>query len=417
MQRQTRARLTAAALAVLVAACDRSLPTGTTADDQPSAASPTDARGQPAARAAQLERLARRMARAMADPEFRSRVKAELDASPVVEHKLHFQRFLHRNGGGPLRDLARLNGEAEPAVAADADSAITLEMYFPVPAHRAAWRGDGQLLVATALGDRDTPIAYDVRGRRHALSAASPPSTPVLAVVPAETNFDRVEPSREVVCGQMRISAACTTTGGSTPPSVPVTGLYMSKVHLGETFESWLKGDPEIEILVLGQKGATDSLTKYQCIGQRAAGSYYFDQNGTDWSGNVLLFSQTQLNSYKQQHPGQSVRLFFMEDDDTSCELRTSNTSLQTLIGTVDAATRGLSGGRDSTTSTLQRVYKYALAAQKIYAVVASFINSNDDLIGNAVESATTGEYYTGYNWVLKGENGRTNGSINIQMR
>ena len=106
-----------------------------------------------------------------------------------------------------------------------------------------------------------------------------------------------------------------------------------------------------------------------------------------------------------------------MEDDDTACELRTSNASIQTLIGTVDGITRGLSGGRDSTSSLLQRVYKYAKAAQKVYAVVASFINTNDDMIGNAVESVTVGEYYTGYNWVLKGEGGRTNGYINLLMR
>jgi hypothetical protein len=295
---------------------------------------------------------------------------------------------------------------------------MTLEMYFPVPEHRAAWRGGDDLLVATALKDGDTPVAYDVRGRRYVLSAERPPVAPVLALVPAETDFDRPGPSAALACGEMRIASAACSPGETSPP-VPsvIRGLYMTKSSLRESFESWLKGSPEIEILVLGQKGATDSLTKYQCIGQRASGSYYFDQNGTNWSGNVLLFSQTQLDNYKAQHAGQSVRLFFMEDDDTACELRNKNASIQTLIGTVDELTRGLSGGRDTVTSLSQRLYKYALAAQKIYAVVASFINTNDDMIGNAVESATTGEYYTGYNWVLKGEGGRTNGFINLLMR
>jgi hypothetical protein len=428
MHQRIRVRLAAPLLAAIVAACDRPVPTAVP-DEQPPAANAGDTstgRGAGGAEAsaaadgpatrARLERLTRRFARAMAEPEFRKLVKAELEASPVAEQKLHVGRFLRGDNRRALRELARLNGEPEAGVSADADGPIALEMYLPVPSHRASWRGGDELLVASALTDRDAPIAYDLRGRRHVLSPDAPPTAPVLAIVPAETDFDRTAPSSEVACGQMMVSAACGSTTTS-PTSTLTPGLYMSKVHLREEFESWLKGAPEIEILVLGQKGSTDSLTKYQCIGQRAAGSYYFDQNSTNWSGNVLLFSQTQLNNYKAQHPGQALRIFFMEDDDTACELRNNNASVQTLLGTVDGITRGLSGGRDSTTSFLQRIYKYAVAAQKIYAVVASFINTNDDMIGNAAESVTIGEYYTGYNWVLKGDGGRTNGYINLLMR
>jgi hypothetical protein len=412
--RRRLARLVLGAAALVATACDQQPPTATREEHAPAAEPIGRIGAQP--KRAQLERLARRVARAMADSAFRSSVKAELDHSPVVEHKLHFQRFLHGTDRRGLRRLAQLNGETESQVDEDVMAAVALEMYFPVPSHRAAWRGGDDILVATTIGDRDTPVAYDVRGRRHLLRADRPPATPVLAVVPAEPNFDRPAPSAVIACGQMRVSAACAPVEGPTPAPPPPTGLYMTKVLLRESFESWLKGDPEIEVLVLGQKGATDSLTRYQCAGQRAIGSYYFDQNATNWSGNVLLFSQTQLDNYKAQHPGQSIRLFFMEDDDTSCELRNSNTSIQNLIGTVDGITRGLSGGRDST-SGLQRIYKYALAAQKLYSVVASFINSNDDMIGNAVASATIGEYSTGYNWVLKGEKGQTNGYINLLMR
>jgi hypothetical protein len=239
----------------------------------------------------------------------------------------------------------------------------------------------------------------------------------VLAVEPAETRFDR--PRARELAQAVCTPETCGTGGSGGTGSTP--GLYLSASHLTQTFESWLKGSPEIEILVLGQKGTTDSLTKYQCIGERATGPYFFDQDGLDWRGNALLFSQAQLDAFKQQHPGQAVRLFFMEDDDTSCEIRNSPMTLQKLIGDVDAATRGLSGGRDTTTAgsdgVFRKVYKYANVVQRLYSLVASLLNSNDDLIGNAVEDATIGVSYPGYNWVLKAENGTTNGWISVQMR
>ena len=67
-------------------------------------------------------------------------------------------------------------------------------MYLPVPAHRAAWRGDDNLLVATVGADHEAPVAFTLDGRRIVLDAERPPATPVLVVVPVETDFDH--PSR-----------------------------------------------------------------------------------------------------------------------------------------------------------------------------------------------------------------------------
>ena len=58
-----------------------------------------------------------------------------------------------------------------------------------MPAHRAAWRGDGRVLVATALRDHDVPVAFDTAGNRYLLSSETPPAIPVLALVPVETDF------------------------------------------------------------------------------------------------------------------------------------------------------------------------------------------------------------------------------------
>jgi len=51
-----------------------------------------------------------------------------------------------------------------------------------------------------------------------------------------------------------------------------------------------------------------------------------------------------------------------------------------------------------------------------VWQALASWIKSNDELVGNAVEDDIVGAYYSGYNWFVKGENNITNGWINLVM-
>ena len=196
-----------------------------------------------------MDRLARRLARSLADPDFRAYVRAELDRSPVIEHKLHLQRFLNRSNGRVSKQVARLAAESESSIRADADAAGPLEIYFPVPEHRAAWTGGPELLVASAREDREAPVAYDVRGRRQVLSPDAPPATPVLAVVPVETDFGPDAVHR--LCRD----ATATAPPPPPPPPPPPTGLFMTYAHFVQDFEGWLKGSPEFEIHILGQSG------------------------------------------------------------------------------------------------------------------------------------------------------------------
>src|SRR6266550_6065439 len=137
------------------------------------------------------EALAKMVAKGLRNPAFRAYLKAQLDASPYCEHKLQFETFLAANSARAAREIAAENGTNKDALAAQAKAAIALEVYFPVPAHRAAWQGDEQILVATALTDDDPPIAFDPEGRRLVLDPQTPPATPVLAIVPVETVFRR----------------------------------------------------------------------------------------------------------------------------------------------------------------------------------------------------------------------------------
>lgn len=389
---------------------------------------PADVTGAPAAAAtprdghafagrAAEQRLARRMALALADPAFRAYVKGALDRSPILEHKLHLQRLLHGPDRRALEALAKAGGEAEASVDADASAATALEFYIPVAAHRAAWRGGDDILVATARDDGEAPVAFDVRGKRRVLSPDAPPDQPVLAVVPVETDFD----AREV--GLMLPGDGAGGGGGGgggtptpPPPPAPPPGLYMTSSHFVQDFEGWLKGSPEYEIHVLGQSGASDSLTSYQCAGEHAATGYVFDQNNLDWTGNVLLFTQTQLASYRAAHPNQNVRILALEDDDDACHIRLDGNRFKTLQTVLQNAYPDLTGGKD-TTSALSKSFRRANALQRILRAAYSWLTSQDDLIGNAIEDTVVSEYHAGANWVVRGDNNVTNGWLKLQMR
>jgi hypothetical protein len=360
-----------------------------------------------------LEGLARRLARALADSGFRARLYGRLQASPYPEGKIHLQRTFRGADRGELRALSRLNAESETQTDSALRATEALEVYLPVPAHRTAWHGDANLLVATAARDGEVPVAYDLRGRRQLLDPNQPPRTPVLAVVPVETDFDRPPASRITACPPDLPD--CTNGGVGNPAVVgPTPGLYMTLAHFNSDFEGWLKGSPEFEIHVMGQKGSTDSLTKYQCAGEHQGGGYYWDGD-TDWSGNVLLFSQSEINSYHAAHPNETFRLVAVEDDDTSCQIKVGADRWATFVGSIGPLYKDITGATDS--GTVKKYIAAGKSLRKFLAAIASLIKTNDDLIGNAMEDKVVGEFHAGYNWILRADNNVTNGYVNLVMR
>jgi len=390
----------AAALALLMGALACS--------DRPPGTAP-DAAGGPnvLSTATTPELLARSLALALGDPAFRAHVKGELDRSPFREHKLSFQRFLAAERGHALAAMAQRTGVATADLGRAAEGAIPLEMYLPVPEHRRTWKGDANVLVATALADHDPPVAFDVQGNRLVLDPERPPATPVIAVVPVETDFSTTPAAIECLsCGSLWLPPP--------PPTGP--GLYLTKAHFVDDFEGWLKGGPEFEVHILGQKGQTDSLTDYQCAGEKQPAPYYFDQNALDWSGSVMLFSKVQLDAYNAAHPGQNIRVFVVEDDDTACQIKADRNLLNDAIKAVDGAYRAITAGNDSSSWAL-KTFKRASAFQKLWTALASLINTNDELVGNAVEDVVVGISHPGYNWIVKGQNNATNGWITLGMK
>jgi hypothetical protein len=402
----------------LAACADREAPTDPTPAPGASVAPPPTAevRGDRAA-AARLERLARRTARALGDPAFRAEVKAALDASPYREGKLHFQRAVGGPEGRGWGRLALASGDAASAIEDDARGAGVLELYFPVPAHRAAWTGDERLLVATAEHDGEAPVAYDVRGRRHVLDPRTPPDVPVLALVPAELDFDAPR-LLDATC----VDDACGGGGGGGVYYVTTTGLYMTRAEFVGDFEGWLKGSPEYEIHVMGpaSPGEVETLASFQCIGEAASSPYRWDSNSKTWTGRQLLFSEAQMAAFEAVHPGRPFSVMAYEDDDAGCQIKVDRDRFQRVIGSAQTFSRDFTGAwgeKISTPDGARRVLTAAKSGFDLITALAAFIKTADDIIGIAVEDAVVGRYRAGTNWSLIADGAVTNGWLQLEIQ
>lgn len=394
---------------------------------EPPGAVPASAPATPAARAddaAHREALARDVARALAAPAFREWLRRELAVSPVREHKLHFQRLLGRHNGEMLRMLRRDGGGPGAATADDlsrlAIETRPLELYFPVPAHRAAWQGDANVLVATAGRDEEAPVAFDPTGRRQVLDARTPPTTPVLALVPVETDFDAAERAVSPLIDCTDCGGSGGGTGGPTvsPALSDAQGLYVTQARYLSSFEGWLKGDPEFDIHILGRAPGKDSLTTISCSGRESPGAYNYTQRTLNWTGKSLLYTNAQLDAYKAANPGQGLRIVVVEDDDGPCVLKTGQNNFAALLATIELQYPMLTGGLDKLLSgSLLRKYEKYSALRKIVRAVANVFLTNDDLVGNAIDRSVTGESAPMGNWIVKGENGVTNGYLQLEMK
>ncbi len=420
-------------LAIALAACsDRTMPTSES-EGSAAAASSVSVPLAPAASASahddeqRLEALARRVARAMREPSFRAYVKSELDRSPFAEHKVQFQRFLRNNSGRALQALARAGADNPAAVLSEADAAVKAELYLPVAAHRRAWTGGGDVLVATAISDHEAPIAYDTAGRRRLLDPRTPPAEPVFALVPVETDFDRLPaaPARATcsaaeACGGTGDPGAG-SGGGITPSAAATPGLYLTYAQFSGDFEGWLKGDPEYEIHIMGPAapGDTANLASFQCVGEHAPAGYTWDMNQQTWSGSELLFSSAQMDAFTAANPGRAFVIFAVEDDDTACGIRTDSDRGNALLKALSQAYANYKAAKDSLVpgvNGIGRILRAARSGSTFLTSLYSFLKSNDDVIGVAVSDSVRGRYSPLTNWTVLDKSLATTGAFKLEM-
>lgn len=368
---------------------------------------------------AKLEILARRFAVALADDAFRLDLKAQLDASPIVEHKLHFRTFLQGRGRAALRQVAAANRMNEVQLEADMDAAIPVEIYLPVAEHRARWTGDQNILVATALDDGDAPVAFNTRGKRFVLDPDRPPATPVLALVPVETSFTRTATAQCLDCDPPPPGGGGGGGGGS--GNLLIRDLTLTYAQFNKDFEGWLKGKPEFEIHIMGPaaRGDTTKLKSYQCIGEHAPPGYTWDMNSLTWTGAARLYTAAQMDAFEQANPGTAFLVFVLEDDDAACEIRTDEDRSGAVLKALGQVYKDYKAAKDQkvlTPTGATRILTAAKSAADFLSALHSFLNSNDDIVGFAVENGVTGLSHPVANWAVLDES-KQNGWVKLEMR
>lgn len=356
------------------------------------------------------ERLAMRLAVALADPTVRASLKRRLDASHAPEGKLQFQALARADQGVLLASLAKDGANSVADLVADLAAARPLELYLPVESHREGWNGDASLLVATIALDGDVPVAYDLDGNRRLLDPERPPAIPVLALVPQETDFTGGRPQLAASCYDV-----CDPVGGGSGSTTSVSGgLYLTTSHFESSFESWLKGKPEFEYHVYGLVAGSEA-EQLACTGEKAVGASYWDQNGLDWRGSAMLFSEGDRQRYEAAHPGAPIRIVAYEDDDEACVPRVDGTRVSQLLAAVDLAYRSITSGKVE--PWLIRGVRAAPSLFNLFSAVRNIITTGDDLIGNAVETSVAGWAPGGANWLLKSDGTRTYGWFTTEYR
>jgi hypothetical protein len=400
----SRRLLPLVALVFGVACSDANAPTASPAEPVATqAATPRAAR----------EHLARVLAMALSDPSTRAAVKRRLDASNAPEGKLQYQALLHSDQSALITTLARAGVTTPAELLSDLDAARGLELYLPIAAQRAAWKGDANYLVGTIGSDSETPVGFDAAGVRYTLDRNAPPSTPVLALVPQETDFTRGHPENLLSCVDM-CGGGNSGGGGSTGAGGTgiVPGVYIVQSHFNSTYESWLKGNPEFEFHIYGTGDSTESV-QLTCTGEHAKGAYTWDQNTLDWTGQALLISDADYNAYQARHPGEPLRIVAWEDDDEACVDHVDVGGVQALVTAVDNFYKAFTSGK--ATPWYARGLSAAKSVFSLVTAMHNIILTNDDFIGNAVDGAITGDAPGSSNWVLKSNGAVTTGWFTTQ--
>jgi hypothetical protein len=402
---------------VLALACsERATPP--TAPDPPSEPVPVpepDPGPAPAndARAA-FETMAREVALALADPAFRARLGDDMARSPWRERKLHADTFLQAA-------LPALPSTTDGnAIVALADRSPAAELYFPVEAHRAAWDGGPDLLVATAMDDDDVPIAFDTHGRRFRLDPDRPPAVPVLALVPRESAIARL-PSAE--CMTEECVQPWGSGGGEAedPPTYSTGSLTLTHAEFVDDFEGWLKGKPEFELHILGPLSQSDTttMTSYQCIGEHAPPGYFWDMNDLSWDGRAKMFSYEQMDAFEAAYPGRAYVVFALEDDTDACRITSDGNRFREMIDVLKRTYNEFAAAKDVKIDidAVGRLLQAARTGADLLAAIGNVITTKDDPIGIAVADTVAGRSHPNGNWVVLNEANQVNGWLNLQMR
>lgn len=237
----------------------------------PISVSETKAEQYPAAfqrdeRGRKMSEHARALAVALTDSVFRGRLYELIHYSRLPEHKLYWNAASLELEVQFADALSRSSQLVPSNASVFPVASEPYELYLPVRSHRAAWKGGRELIVALQMHQDGPIIGYSPDGTWQELDSETPPQQPVLALVPTELRTeDRIAPSgvnkryasikdtaSQSSCEPGDPPEWCVVAPAIQPLVSPPVGVYVTATHVKNKAEPWIRGDPEIEFVLLG---------------------------------------------------------------------------------------------------------------------------------------------------------------------
>ena len=382
---------------------------------------------------AALTRIARLVAVAMDNEPARQHLKRDMRAAPFREHKLELTSYLRSNDGKALlKRMAALNGGDENAIFTTLAAIRPLEFYMPVAKHRETWKGKENVLVVSQLDEWTPIVAFDEAGKEVSLDRSVQPTQPTFSILPVETRFSepmdptssrnvrdengeaigtlepaQLRPSSLIACGD-------TCGGGGSGGTAPVPpGIYLEFSRILDMKEPWFRGDPEVEVHIQGpyMGSAPTYAEDLSCSGEHAYDSRkVFDQNTGFWQGQVMLFSEDEVLAFTQKF-NDGFHVMFWEDDNQPCTLKLDANPLADFVKSVAAAFQTVA---IKLVPGAQWKLVAAVFVATMFSNPGSWLLTNDDFLGVAVDQASAGNQYPENTHVIIGDGKVLNGRANI---
>ncbi len=207
----------------------------------------------------ELELIAKDIASLCNHPGFLGFLRSEIVQSKNREQIIELDRLLDRAAKQQTMppNLAATAEKVKATKARHKAMNITrlegFDLYIPVKAHRAKWKGGKDFIVAVSpYGDDmafQTTVGYSVAdGRRVVLDAKQPPETVVMVIAPEEhADHNMPTPEPDVPSRKAPHEDKPKPDAGKSEKQNSVFSMSYIKIH--QTGESWLRGDPEIYLL------------------------------------------------------------------------------------------------------------------------------------------------------------------------
>lgn len=223
---------------------------------------------------AELEDMAKEIAALCNHPGFLGFLRSEIVKSKNREQIIELDNFLDRAAKqqGMPAQAAATAAKVKKAKASHKSMKLTglegFDLYIPVEAHRAKWKGGKDFIIAVSpYGDDQSiqsTVGYSVSdGKKVTLSAKQPPNQVVMVIAPEEHESHEipVSPRKTPEMNHPHDENPKPDAGNSEEHN---SYFSMSYLKIYRDGESWLRGDPEVYLLA-GQI----------CNGQ--AKGYYFN--------------------------------------------------------------------------------------------------------------------------------------------